>query len=95
MLGDLCWFGVVGLAYMRNQDTTTTRTIDWTRNNDPVVEPFHVPRWLENSTARYIRPIMGEYSLWMRVHDEHTINDDEPCAITTTQQPPHPHTSFV
>ena len=39
------------------------------------VDARNVPRWLKYSTTDYIRPIMGECSLFMRLYDERASND--------------------
>jgi hypothetical protein len=39
-------------------------------------ETHKVPAWLKNATSDYIRPMMSEFSLLMRLNDEHVQNTD-------------------
>ena len=39
-------------------------------------ETRDVPRWLKHATSDHIRPMMSEFSLLMRLNDEHATNGD-------------------
>jgi len=62
---------VVGISCLRNQgESDDFRPRRATSHRD-------VPMWLKNATADYIRPIMGEQSLLMRLFDERVFNEDD------------------
>ncbi len=72
MFCDWVWIGVMGISCIRNPYNSE-------QSNDCILKGEHldVPSWLKNATSGYIRPIMSEQSLLMRLYDERASNDVE------------------
>lgn len=74
MCSDSAVIGLFALSCIRRHGANTLERVV-----RPGEDAHKVPAWLKHATSGYIRPIMSEFSLLMRVNDENFPNRD--CAV--------------
>lgn len=75
MCSDSAVIGLFALSCIRRHGANTLERV----GRRPGEDAHKVPAWLKHATSGYIRPIMSEFSLLMRVNDESLPQRD--CAV--------------